>query len=351
MIVLPSHAPPAKRWLAHLVRAAAGVIRAGDRFDDSFAFEAEAVAELAHREGVAPLLHRGLVQGRIADPLPQPFRKSVRGAWEVSRRRSVAFREIGAAVGAELDAARVDAVPVGALALVRGKDELYLEPGLRPVEQLDLVVPRADAPRALRVLRQLGFGEGTESRMRPGVGFVRLARRTGEGMLPLTLHHALDGGRVARLDAERFVSAHVLRAADGRAEVAPGGHLLFVATRLAHAGLRPWIEILDLHRLVEARPAWPALVREAGATGLRRPLYVALAASRELLRSPVPKEVLAELAPGLLRRSLLHRRLAAGAREAGPATARSWLPDRAGSRGASAPRRIRSAPSWPTEEL
>ena len=47
MIVLSNRATPERRWLAHLVRLAAGAIRARDRFDDDLPFDAAAVARLA----------------------------------------------------------------------------------------------------------------------------------------------------------------------------------------------------------------------------------------------------------------------------------------------------------------
>lgn len=319
MIVLPAQAPPARRWLAHLMRVAAGAARAGDRFDDVFAFEADAVAARARLEGVAPLLHRGLVTGRIADPLPEAFRAAVAAAWETSRRRSAVVVETGAALQAELAAASIDAVPVGAFALVRGKDDLYLEPGLRPVERLELVLPAADHARATSRLRSLGFAPASPARPATDAP-TRWVRRVAGVPVAVGLHAAVGSGRVRRLDGDRFLAVHALRAADGRVEPGLTGHILFVARRLERGGLAPWIEILDLHRLIEARPDWPELLREAGATGLRRALYVGLAASRELLRSPVPKEVLAALAPGLLRRRLLHWRMAAGARDAAAAT-------------------------------
>lgn len=313
MIVLPAEAPPARRWLAHLVRTAAGASRAGDRFDDVFAFDPEAVGALARRHGVAPLLHRGLETGRIADPLPQAFRREVAETWSRARRRSAAVLEAGSAALAELASAGVRAVPVGAFALVRGKDDLYLEPGLRPVEAADLVLPDASWASAAEALRGLGFApaplEGA-----PG-GPLRLVRRVQGTPVPLVLRTALRHGRARGLSGARFLARHAEPAEGGRVEAALAGHVLFAATRLARGGPVPWIEVVDMHRLVEARPDWSALVREARESGLRRALYVGLATSRELLRSPIPKEVLSELAPGRLRRRLLHWRLAAEARE------------------------------------
>jgi hypothetical protein len=90
--------------------------------------------------------------------------------------------------------------------------------------------------------------------------------------------------------------------------------LLTASRRAGSLGFARWIWLLDLHRIVTKAPLdWAALVRGARAWRASAALYAGLSATRELLRTAVPKEVLAELAPGPLRRRLLHRSLAAAA--------------------------------------
>jgi hypothetical protein len=92
--------------------------------------------------------------------------------------------------------------------------------------------------------------------------------------------------------------------------------VLFTAVHGARHAFERWIWLVDLHRLLTAAPLdWDALVQEARMLRARGPLYAALASCRELLRTPVPKEALAALAPGLVRRRLLHRSLAVAQRD------------------------------------
>lgn len=327
MIVLPAAASAERRWLAHLVRAASGVTRAGDRFDDDLPFDRDAVMAAARRHRVAPLLHRGFVDERFGDPLPDAFRDECRGLYHATLRKNAVALEIGGAALAELAAAGIPAAPLKGLCLLEGPEAVYDDAGTRPMDDLDVMVARDRVEDAGRVLERLGF------RCTTGRGRARFAggheiayhRPVGGVNLFVELHWAWAGPeslmRGFALPGEIFLDEHCRRDAAGIAWPTRLGHLLFVAVHAARHAFGRWIWLLDLHRLVGAAPVdWDALLAEARALRVRRPLYAGLRASRELLRTPIPKEVLAELAPGPVRRQLLQRSLAASGDAADTAT-------------------------------
>jgi len=317
VIVLPAHASAERRWLAHLVRASAGAIRAGDRFDDDLPFDAETVLRLAERHRVVGLLHRGLESGRVGDPVPAAFRERCRSLYWATLRKSTVAVEIGAAVLDELANAGVRAAPLKGHALLHGPGAVYDDPGTRPMDDVDLIVGRDDVERAGRVLEALGFAPVTGRRAARLAGGHELAfhRRVAGVNLFVELHWAWAGAesllRSFALPGERFLAELCEDDAAGRPSPTRLGHLLFVAVHGARHAFGRWIWLLDLHRLVEAAPLdWEALAARARALRVRRPLYAGLLGARELFRSAVPKEVLAGLAPGPVRRQLLHRTLA-----------------------------------------
>lgn len=328
MFVIPPSASPARRWLAHLLRAAAGSIRPGDRFDEERPLEPADLRTLALRHRVAPLLHRGLVSGAIGDPLPERLAEALRRDYYATLRKNVIALELGAALLTDLSSAQVPAAPLEGWALLEGRHVVYPDAGLRPMDDLDLIVARRDRERAGEVLRDHGFETvGTRTAARLSVGHeVTFHRRIAGVNLFVDLHWAWAGSetlmRGFAVSGEQFLEELCEPAAAG-AILAPGwsptrhGHLLFTAVHAARHAFSRWIWLVDLHRLVESGPQpWDLLLRQAAACRCRRLLYAGLAAARELLRTPVPKEVLAELAPGPVRRQLLHRSLAAaGARE------------------------------------
>jgi hypothetical protein len=68
----------------------------------------------------------------------------------------------------------------------------------------------------------------------------------------------------------------------------------------------------DIHRVITVVPMnWEELVTTAKRWRVRAPVYASLVATRELLGTPIPREVLRRLSPGPVRRRLLHRSLAA----------------------------------------
>ncbi len=143
-------------------------------------------------------------------------------------------------------------------------------------------------------------------------------RPIGRVNLFIELHWAWAGTeslmREYALSGETFLRDWCEPAGDG---IAPTriGHLIFVAVHAARHAFSRWIWLVDLHRIVTSGGEldWEALLDAARTLRVRRPLYAGLTAARELVRTPVPQEVLARLAPGPVRRQLLHRTLAAQA--------------------------------------
>lgn len=325
MFVVPPTASPARRWLAHLLRASAGSIRPGDPFDDELPLDPAALRTLALRHRVAPLLHRGLSTGAIGDPLPTRLREALRHDYYATLRKNVIALELGAALLRDLAGASVAAAPLKGWALVDGPDAVYPDAGVRPMDDLDLIVSRHDCERAGEVLRDHGYAHvGTRTAARLAGGHEMAFHRRVAGVnLFVELHWAWAGSeslmRGFAVSGEQFLDelCEPVAAQDGTLRPSRLGHLLFVAVHGARHTFSRWIWLVDLHRLVESGAlSWDVLLRHAAAYRCRRPLYAGLAAARELLRTPVPKEVLAALAPGPVRRQLLQRSLAASGSEA-----------------------------------
>ncbi len=332
MIVVPRDASGARRWLAHLLRASCGAIRAGDRFDDDLAFDAGAAAQLALKQRVAPLLHRALGDGRITDALPAAFVESCERAYWAALRKNLLALAAGEEVLSAFDADGIGAAPLKGWVLltapragVGAPGPLYPDPGTRPMDDLDLVVARADRVRAAELLRGVGFAPVQPEAVRSGAyagGHEIAFHRRDAGVDVFVELHWASAGRESLLRGMALEGDVILRtlcARSGRSGVARPtrlGHLLFTALHGARHAFDRWIWLLDLHLQVVAAPLdWDALVAGARTLRARGAVYAGLVATRELLRTPVPKEVLADLAPGVVRRELLHRTLSASMRD------------------------------------
>ena len=133
MIVVPHVAPPARRWLAHLVRAAEGAIRPGDPFDDDLFFDEDAVLRLAVRQRVAPLLHAGVRDGRVGDALPDSFLRACERFYFATLRRNVLALEAGGELLERLAAEGITAAPLKGWAYLLEPAPLHPDPGTRPM--------------------------------------------------------------------------------------------------------------------------------------------------------------------------------------------------------------------------
>jgi hypothetical protein len=332
LIVVPPKASAARRWLAHLVRAAAGAIRAGDPFDDDLGFDSEAVLHLARRHRVAPLLYLALRDGRIGDPLPKAFADACRETYFATLRKNIVALAEGEEVLAALEAHGVAAAPLKgwafltSAACLEGRPApLYPDPATRPMDDLDLMVAEDERGLASAVLETLGFEPIQSSRVRASLYTagheVAFHKRCGDIDLFVELHWASAGPesllRGMILSGERFLRFLCARNEEsGRLEPTRLGNLLFAVVHGARHTYDRWIWLHDLHRLLTTGPLdWESALRAARAWRVRGPLYAGLVSTRELFRTPVPKEVVAALAPGPVRRGLLHRSLQASMRD------------------------------------
>jgi hypothetical protein len=278
------------------------------------------VLRLAVRHRVAPLLHTALRDGRIGDPLPDSFRRACARFYHAALRRNVLALDAGAALLVSFGRAGIEAAPLKGWAFVEGPEPLHADPGTRPMDDLDLIVRPQDRERAGAAIEALGFRAVTR---RPaavrGGHEIAFHRRDGDVDLFVELHWAWAGPeslmRGFAIPGDRFLERLCAPTAEGPRPTRIG-HALFASVHAARHAFARWIWLVDLHRLLGARPMdWGALVEAARAWRVRGPLYAALLATRELLRAPVPREALAALSPGPVRRRLLERSLAASTRE------------------------------------
>lgn len=110
----------------------------------------EWVLRRAEEERLAPLLYAVLREL----PAPVAILDRLRTAWVAFRRQHLLAVEL---LRGLLSAFEREGVPVIPLKGPTLAEALYRDPGLRPFTDLDLLVQRADLPRALRLLSALGY--------------------------------------------------------------------------------------------------------------------------------------------------------------------------------------------------
>jgi len=268
--------------------------------------------------GIAPLLDRAAATWPDAHALHPRLRGYLADQRRLSAARVARLLGELAELLAALDAADVAVMPLkGSLLATR----YYSEPGLRPMNDLDLLVRPEDEPRAIRALVELGYRSLARSWKH-----LTLARPDGCGPTVALDGEHPDNPRSLDLHTrlyEQFWSIHYDLNDRAWSDSSPGAllgqpaRLMRPALLLHHLAIHTScdmiarrVRLLHLHDIAlvvaEVDPdGWEAIVTHARSRREERFVYPALAMTSRYYPA-VPEPVLDALRPGVPRALLQH---------------------------------------------
>lgn len=267
------------------------------------AAEWDRLAMLAANHGVETLLCQRFTADGWPAPLPAAARQKLRAAAYTSRAHNLQlYQELGRLLAL--------LTPLTPLVLLKGAalgPGLYAQPALRPLTDLDLLVPSTALAAVTSCLLAHGY------RMVPSLApellpqvepHIALLGGPG-GDLSVELHWGLTAGsadwRAAPIDwfwqqTEPWAAPTGFVAQAGALRFSPTAQLLHLAAHLVlRHGNTPTrlIWVYDLHLLVGQSPIdWPLLVAQARALGWGAVVVAALAQASQCFGTPVPTWVL-----------------------------------------------------------
>lgn len=275
--------------------------------------EWEAARWAAQVHGIAPLLDRAAARWPDAGALDARLRRYLADQRRLSGERVARLLDELAELLRACHAGGVAAMPLkgGLLA-----PTAYAEPGLRPMNDLDLLVRPGDEPRALDLLADLGY-----ELVARGWKHAMLARPGARG--PVAAYDGEHPDNPRSLDlhirvAEQFWGIRYDLTDEIWAESAPGELLGTVAwlprpaALLHHLAIHASsdmiarrLRLLHLHDIALVAPAvdragWERITAGARARGEERLVYPALALARRYFPG-APDDVLADLRAGVPR--------------------------------------------------
>lgn len=253
------------------------------------------VLELADRHKVLPLLQHTLSSADLPN-VPPFVLQSLRQSWGTNAERNLLLSGELVRVLAALDSSGVQAIPYRGPVLAK---RAYRDIRLRQFNDLDVLVHRRDVQRATACLLSLSYQEWDSGGAHPAVRDQSMHHRVftpNEGRALLELHwqitpryfgFALDAGAWVRLDSIELagVAVPILSAED----------LLMVLC--VHGALHGWRRlawICDVARLVATQPEtdWQLAIELADRQGATRTLHLGLLLAYDLLRAPLPRNIL-----------------------------------------------------------
>ena len=314
---------PGARALLGLLRPANGVVA---RVRDLPPQTWDEILDIALRHGVAPLLHRALQSGGALAALTE----QVRARLEDERRATTLdnLRKLGQFRGIAL-ALREQGIPVIALKGLHLAELVYRDISLRPMSDLDLLVPRSQRKRALAALQTQGYGfeeqtlefgfkearSGAIEAMLDGKYHVGLVHRQLGTVVEIhwTLADPLHPYSPPIEDIWRSATPANLGDADTLV-MSSEFLLLHVCAHLAynHVFAFSLRALCDIAEIVRAHPAldWAAVRDQGRRHGWRIGVAAALRLARDHLGAEVPAHALAAIGGDALDPELLDEALA-----------------------------------------
>ena len=265
------------------------------------AAESARLVDAAVREGVAGLLYRRLKTSGRLTALADPACGRLESIYYLTIQTNLRFFSALTEIAAE----GVPFVLMQGAALLA---DIYPDPGLRPLSDIDLWVLPRNRARLLTVLSRLGFEENP---LVPGV-----LRR---GAVLVDVHTHLDWAE--RIQATRFLFAldpeEIQRSCrritwDGLDLLCLGGHdqVIYLMVHAVKHNLERLIWLADIQRLTAAWRAsdWVGLRQRAGQLGQKRVPALLAYMRQELFGMPTPAAATVGLSLSAGQRYLLRMR-------------------------------------------
>lgn len=287
----------------------------------------EAVAHLAVRQGVMPLVYRSVASalGEALPPSAAILRREMYG--NSLRSRHLAGELVR--IAGLLEAGGVAPIALKGPALAAAA---YGDVTLRQFSDLDLLVRQSEATRAVEILAADGYApqagyDAADIRRR---GTFELSLMRSGSLAVVDLHWrlvppyfpvALDGEDLWRRAVRVGLEGGSVRG------LAPEDQMLFLCAHGAKHGWQTLGGICDLAELMRSAPLdWDALRTRAGRIGARRMLMLGALLAHELLDAGVPADVVAQARgePAVARAARTFHRYVASPGDGGPALWQRW---------------------------
>ena len=281
----------------------------------------EGILEVALAHGVAPLLHRALQSSGTLTAIPDHIRECME-----ENRRAIAFanlRNLGE-LGRIAQALRERNIPVIVLKGLHLAELVYRDISLRPMVDLDLLVPSVQRRTAMMILREQGY-KFEESTLEHG--FEHMPLDAVESLLDRKYHVGMIHGELGIAVEIHWNLADPLHPYSPPIEdiwnsavparvggtdtlvMSPEYLLLHVCAHLAynHVFAFSLRALCDVVEILCAYPAldWTATVERGRRYGWRRGVAVALQLAKDELGAAVSEEALSSISGSALEANLL----------------------------------------------
>jgi hypothetical protein len=261
----------------------------------------DAGLKLAATLGVTPLLYRELVMRPSGPPPPAEVVAQLRSVYY---RCHVANAHLFHELAGVLAGMEQAGIPVILLKGAYLAEAVYRNPGLRPMGDLDILVPRGDVLLAMEVLKVVGYLPYRDFWPEVELPLVKHLPPFSKNGTFIELHWAVvDPGSLVQVDIEGVWSrVQPVKGADMKVlTLCPEDLVLHLCIHAAHHYFFQQLRSLcDIHEVIGFYTQtldWGEIVARAKAWNAARGVYLALRLAQEILNACVPGEILDALCP------------------------------------------------------
>jgi hypothetical protein len=244
------------------------------------------ILDVGHAHGVMPLLHHRLSLQKLPVPLDVSTRLQ-EATISTGFRNTKLYHELGQI----LKQLGTESISVVVLKGGHLAELVYENIGLRPMDDVDLLVHKHDLAKTEEVLLDLGYVHPEESVSATSPHHLPPFRKSGSA--PLEVHWTIPLSGLFRIDMEEiWRRARSVTIAGGTAYVLDPVDLLLhlcLHASVHHRfgiGVRPLCDIAETLRKYENEVAWGELTQRSNAWGIQTAVYLTLCVVAELLGEP-----------------------------------------------------------------
>jgi len=263
--------------------------------------------DLARFHGVAPLIASNFTANGFASTVPQPCLEKLNQIYNSTLYRNIVLTDELSRVLAVFQQHGIEAIVLKGTVLA---EQLYGNPALRTVVDLDIMVRPEELSSASSLLVEMGYEQLVPPQIWDHPFHKAPYRKQGKFPVFIELHWNLEDERLVAIpQPDIWNRAQLLKLAGGDIMVlSPEDTLLYLSNNFSKQSSRKLRTLCDIAELIKKYDGvldWDYIVKSAKSWNLEAALYYSLRWAHDLLGAPVAESSVRALEPSAWRRCSL----------------------------------------------
>jgi hypothetical protein len=260
--------------------------------------------ELANFHGVTPLIAYNLVASGLDNQVPKPYAERLSRAYNNTLYKNVIFANELTKIMSVFSQHGLAAITLKGTILA---DQLYENPGLRTVADIDILVRPDELHLADSLLLKMGYKQSASQDEWEHPFHKAPYCKQVQFPLYIELHWDLDDNKLVSVPQQDIWRRAQTLQVQGRTTMvlSPEDTLLFLSNHLTKQEdhlLKTLCDITELLKKYDESLDWDYIVASARSWGIGTAVYYCLRRSKELLGAPVPVTAIGTIKPAAWRR-------------------------------------------------